>query len=191
LHLAALLAGAGDFRGAIRDALRLATDERKLRSARDEAYRLAADAAIEGGEFEELEDLTERWAELSPERQDPLWAHVFALARRNRHREALAFAREAGLEPVEEANRHVLWAELLMHGAADGPERMRGLMELSDRFGRPLELERAFIGGVLKTPEPERGDDDPAVISRFQEALSTFEERFPDARGCQEGPGGC
>jgi len=186
LHLAALRGRAGDFPGAIRDAVRLATDDRKLRSARDEAYRLAADAAIEGGEFEELEDLTERWAELSPERQDPLWAHVFALARQNRHQEALAFARDAGLEPVQEANRHLLWAELLMHGAADGPERMRGLMELSDRFGRPLELERAFIGGVLKTPEPDRGEDNPEVISRFQEALSTFEERFPDARGLKK-----
>jgi tetratricopeptide (TPR) repeat protein len=183
LHLATLRARAGDFRGAIRDALRLGTDDRKLRSARDQAYRLAADAAIEGGEFEELEDLTERWAELSPERQDPLWAHTFALARQNRHQEALAFARDAGLDAVQEANRHVLWAELLMYGAADGPERMRGLMELSDRFGRPLELERAFIGGVLKTPEPERGHDDPEVISRFQEALATFEERFPDAGG--------
>jgi len=50
LHLAELRARAGDFRGAIRDALRLATDDRKLRSARDQAYRLAADAAIEGGE---------------------------------------------------------------------------------------------------------------------------------------------
>jgi tetratricopeptide (TPR) repeat protein len=186
LRLATLRARTHDYLGAIRDALRLATDHRKLRIARDEAYRLAADAAIEGGDFEELEDLAERWAELSPERQDPLWAHVFALARQNRHKEALAFARESGLEPVQEANRHVLWAELLMHGAADGAERMRGLMELSDRFGRPLELERAFIGGVLKTPEAERGDDDPEVISRFQEALSTFEERFPDAGGLKK-----
>ena len=111
---------------------------------------------------------------------------MFALARQNRHQEALAFARNAGLEPVQEANRHVLWAELLMYGAADGPERMRRLMEHSDRFGRPLELERACIGGVLKTPEPERGHDDPEVISRFQEALSTFEQRFPDAGGLKK-----
>ncbi len=38
LRLAALRARAGDFRGAIRDAIRLATDDRKLRSARDHAY---------------------------------------------------------------------------------------------------------------------------------------------------------
>lgn len=56
---------------------------------------------------------------------------------------------------------------------------MRALMELSDHFGRPLELERAFIGGVLKTPSSDRGDDDPEVIARLQESMTTFEERFP------------
>lgn len=186
LHLAALRARTGDFPGAIRDALRLATDDRKLPSARDHAYMLAAQAAIDGGDFEELEDITDRWAELSPDRTDPLWAHTFALARQNRYADALAFARQAGLEPVQDADRHLLWAELLMYGVAGGAERMRALMELSDRFGRPVELERAFIGGVLKTPPADRGDDDPEVISRFQEAMTTFEERFPEAGGLQK-----
>jgi hypothetical protein len=181
LRLSALRARAGDFSGAIRDALQLATDDRKLRSARDHAYALAAQAAIDGGEFEELEDIADRWAELSPERRDPLWAQTFALARQNRHADALAFARETELEPTEEANRHLLWAELLLHGEADGAARMRKLMELSDRFGRPLELERAFIGGVLKTPSTDRGEDDPEVIARFQESMTTFEERFPES----------
>jgi hypothetical protein len=76
-----------------------------------------------------------------------------------------------------------LWAELLMNGSQNGAARMCGLMELSDRFGRPLELERAFIGGVLKTPRSERAEDDEEVISRFQEALSAFEQRFPGASG--------
>ena len=186
LRLAGLRARTGDFPGAIRDALRLATDDRKLSSARDRAYRLAAQAAIDGGEFDELEDITDRWAELSPDGTDPLWAHTFALARQNRHTDALAFARQAGLEPIQEADRHLLWAELLMYGTSDGAERMRALMELSDKFDRPVELERAFIGGVLKTSQPDRGDDDPEVISRFQEAMTTFEERFPDAVGLQK-----
>lgn len=46
----------------------------------------------------------------------------------------------------------MLWAELLMHGAADGPERMRSLMELSDQFGRPLELERAVHRRCAEDP---------------------------------------
>jgi predicted nucleic acid-binding protein len=179
LRLAALRARAGDFRGAIRDALRLATDDRKLLSAREHAYFLAAQAAVDGDEFEELEDITDRWSELSPDDEDPRWAHVFALARQDRHGEALASARVAGVEPTLDANRHLLWAELLMYGAANGTERMRSLMELSDRFGRPEELERAFIGGVLKTPSSDRGEDDAEVVARFQEAMVTFEERFP------------
>jgi tetratricopeptide (TPR) repeat protein len=182
LRLSALRARGGDFAGAIRDTLRLATDDRKLRSVRDAAYRLAAQGAIDAGDFEELEDIADRWAELSPERQDPLWAQTFALARQDRHAEALAFARRVGLEPVEEADRHLLFAELYLYGITDGAERMRMLMELSDRFDQPQELERAFIGGVLKTPAGDRPDD-PEVIGRFQKAISTFEERFPGAGG--------
>jgi hypothetical protein len=53
-------------------------------------------------------------------------------------------------------------------------------MRLSDEFGRPLELERAFIGAVLTAPSEERGGEDE-IKARFQEALSTFEERFPDS----------
>jgi tetratricopeptide (TPR) repeat protein len=182
LRLAALRARVGDFPGAIRDAMRLATDNRKLRSARDAAYGLAAQAAMDAGDYDELEDIADRWAELSPERQDPLWAQTFALARQNRHPDALAFARKVRLEPIDEANRHLLFAELYMHGLSDGGERMRALMELSDRFDRPQELEKAFIGGVLKTPSTDRPDD-PEVIARFQDAISTFEDRFPGAGG--------
>jgi tetratricopeptide (TPR) repeat protein len=181
LRLAALRARNGDHLGAIRDALRIATDERKVVSARDHAYQLAAEAAIEGGEFEELEDLAERWAELSPHRDDPLWAYIFALSRQERHAEALRFARDRELEPTLDADRHRVWATLLLHGSEDGPERMRSLMELSDRFGQPIELEMAFIVGVQSTPPSERGADDPDVISRFQDALSTFEDRFPQS----------
>ena len=186
LRLAGLRARDGDPRGAIREAMRVATDERKFRRARERAYALAAQAAYDAGEFEELEDITERWAELSPDRQDPLWAHVIALARQNRHDEALAFARARGLEPTTAGDRHKLWAELVMYGVESGDERMRSLMELSDAFERPVELEQAFIGSVLHTPPADRGDDDPEVIARFQEALSTFEERFPDAGGLQK-----
>lgn len=185
LRLAGLRARTGDYVGAIRDALRIATDDRKVTSSRDRAYHLAAQAAIDGDEFEELEDLSERWAELSQDRTDPLWAHIFALARQGRQDEALAFAREQELEPTLDASRHLLWADLLSHGLT-GSRRMRALMELSDRFDRPMDLELAFIMGVLATPPTERGDENPAVIERFQESLSTFGERFPDSTAIKQ-----
>jgi tetratricopeptide (TPR) repeat protein len=180
LRLAGLRARAGDFSGAIRDALRLATDERKLRSARDASFELAAQAAIDGGDFEELEDIADRWAELSPERDDQLWAETFALARQNRHGDALAFVRRHALQPIAEANRHLLIAELYLHGIPDSDERLKALRDLSERFGRPMELEQAFIYGVLQTPNDQRPRDE-ALVARFQEAISTFEERFPES----------
>jgi hypothetical protein len=180
LRLASLRARTRDFEGAIREAMRLATDHRKFRSGRDRAFEMAAQAAIDLGAFDELEDITDRWAELSPDREDPLWAHTYALARQDRHGEALAYAKSSGLKPTTQADRHLLWAELLMYGIEDAPTRLRSLLELSDSFGRPLELERALIGAFLKTEEADReGIQD--IVSRFQEAMLTFEERFPDS----------
>ena len=65
LRLAALRARAGDLPGAIRDAMRLATDARKLRSARDHAFAIAAQAAIDAGDYEELEDIADRWVSMA------------------------------------------------------------------------------------------------------------------------------
>ena len=124
---------------------------------------------------------TVRWGELSPERLDPPWAEVFALARQGRYQDAVAFIRRRRLEPTTQADRHLLVAELYLHGLA-GEERTRCLMELSDGFGRPQELERAFISGVLRTPAADRPDD-AGIVARFQAAISTFEERFPRATG--------
>ena len=124
--------------------MRLATDDRKFRTARDHAYALAAQAALYGGEFEELEDITDRWSKLSPDRDDPVWGHALALARQNRHREGLAFLRRRDIQPTTDGNRHLLFAELLMEGSDSdsGADRMRSLMELSDSFDQPVELER-------------------------------------------------
>ena len=180
LRLIRLRGRASDYTGAIRDALRLATDERKLPAARDTAYGLAAQAAIDGGEWEELEDIADRWADFRPERTDPVWAEVFALARQRRHGDGLARARSEGLTPTAEANRHLLWAELLAFGVDDVTERLRSLMELSDRFDRPYDLERAFVSAVLTAPESDRPDD-PEVVARFQDAIGHFEERYPGA----------
>jgi len=180
LKLAALRGKNGDVPGAIRDGLRVATDDRKLPGARDAAYELASQAAIDGAEWEELEDITERWVELSPHRTDPQWTHAFALARQNRHTDALNYVRGRGLEPTSDANRHVFWAELLSLGEQDVPARIRALMDLSDQFDRPEPLEAAFIGAVLSAELHER-DRSPEVIARFQDAISKFNERFANS----------
>lgn len=180
LRLAALRARAGDFSGAMRDALLLASDDRKLRSARDAAYALAAQAASDASDWVQLDDITDRWSEFNPDREDPKWGRTLALARQGQHQAGLAYARAVGLEPTLDGNRHMLFAELCALGIPDVPTRLRSLMRLSDEFSRPQELERAFIGAVLTAPSEERGDEDE-IKARFQEALSTFEERFPDS----------
>jgi predicted nucleic acid-binding protein len=180
LRLAALRARAGDFTGAIRDALLLASDDRKIRSARDAAYALAAQAASDASDWVQLDDITDRWSEFNPDRQDPKWGRTLALARQGRHRAGLAYTRAVGLAPTLDGNRHMLFAELYAMGISDVPTRLRSLMDLSDQFNRLQELEQAFIGAVLTAPAEQRGDEED-IKARFQEALSTFQERFPDS----------
>lgn len=180
LRLAGLRARAGDLLGAIRDAMRLATDERKQRGVRDFAFGLAAQAASDAGEFGELEDIADRWGELSPNRDDPPWAQAFALARQHRHADALALIRRRELEPDTDGNRHLLMAELYTHGVSEASERLRALRDLSERFNRPIELEQAFIVAVLATPDDQRPQDE-TLIARFQDAIRTFSERFPES----------
>jgi predicted nucleic acid-binding protein/tetratricopeptide (TPR) repeat protein len=180
LRLAALRARAGDFTGAIRDAILLASDDRKLRSARDAAYALAAQAASEASDWVQLDDITDRWSEFNPDREDPKWGRTLALARQGQHRVGLAYARAVGLTPTLDGNRHMLFAELYAMGIPDVPARLRSLIDLSDRFDRPQELEQAFIGAVLTAPSEERSDEED-IKARFQAALLTFEERFPDS----------
>ena len=74
----------------------------------------------------------------------------------------------------------MLFAELYAMGIPDVPTRLRSLIDLSDQFNRPQELELAFIGAVLTAPAEARGDEED-IKARFQEALSTFQERFPDS----------
>jgi tetratricopeptide (TPR) repeat protein len=181
LRLAQLRALAGDTSGAINDALRLATDDRKFLRTREYAYAVAAKAAMESGEYEELEDIAERWAELSPGEDDPLWIRVLALARQGRHGEALVFGQQHDLQPAVEGDRHLLWAEVLLYGSASGAAKMRAVMELSDRLGRPDGLERAFISAVMTTPAAERGEEDPEVVARFQAAFEASVDRSPES----------
>jgi len=179
LRLAQLRAHVGDHAGAIDEAVRLASDERKSISARDTGYSLACQVAVDASDWEKLEDLTQRWMALVPDDRSAQFARTLALARVGRHKDARDYAQSVGLEPAQFGNQHRLFAELCLFGYEDKWEGLRALIELSDRFGRPQELELALISGVMGTPEDERDDDE--VIPRFQEALETFEERFPDS----------
>ncbi len=169
----------GDYAGAVSDALKVASDERRGDEIRDSAYSLAGQAAVEASDWDELDQISQRWTQFRAASPDALFARVLALARLGRHQEAREYAETNNVEPTEQGNRYLLFAELCQFGYENKWEGLRALMELSERFGRPQDLELAFIAAVLAAPEDERGDDED-VIARFQDAMSNF-ERFPDS----------
>ena len=91
--------------------------------------------------------------------------------------EALALARELGLEPRSKHDAHLLAAAL--DQASDPLTAATEIAALSDRFDRPERLEAHFLITALRI-------DDRTDLGEFgeqiRERMTTFTERFPDSR---------
>lgn len=180
LNHAGLLARMGETDAARDQFLLVARDESAPKPTRSQAYGRAASLEIERGDFLASARLTEQWLGLDPDNEEAIWLHLFSLARRRSHAEALTFWREHEIE-VNQERQALLVAEVLSFGGAPAAETLASLAELSDRFERPEQLEYGLMMTALRTEGSERGDIPDELDARIKQSFAEFPERFPDS----------
>lgn len=179
LSHAGLLARQGE-RGTARDRfLLLARNASLPAEVRGQAYGRATNLAMEIGDLIDVERLSEEWLTFAPDEEDPVWLHVFALARRRRYGEALAFWRDHERE-VRELRQAILLTEVYGFGA-DPPEALERIAALSDRFDRPEELEYNLMTTALRTEGSTREEIGEELGQRIKKTFADFPDRFPDS----------
>lgn len=183
LNHAGLLVRKGD-RGTAQDRfLMLARDASLSDDVRGQAYGRAANLATEIGDLVELGRLSEEWLAFDPGDDDPVWLHIFALVRRRRHSEALAFWRNHEVE-IQELRQAILLSEVYGFGA-DAPEALERIAALADRFERPEELEYNLMSTALRTEGKDRGNIGEELEQRIKKTFADFPQRFPDSEWLQ------
>lgn len=155
LNHAGLLARQGEQETARDRFLMLARDATLPADVRGQAFGRATNLATEIGDLVEVERISEEWLAFAPDEEDPVWLHVFALARRRHYGEALSFWRNHELE-IGELRQALLLSEVYGFGA-DPSEALEQIAALSDHFDRPEELEYNLMATALRTEaRPEK-----------------------------------
>lgn len=178
------LANAGRVAEALAAFDALSGDGELPREIRISAFSWSAQLASENYEHATVERITRDWLELDPGRVSTAWGRLFALYRLGRSDDALQLIEQFQLDPDPE--REDL-AELLVAVLSDGePEAAaRRMAEISDRFGRPEQLEAAFLITALRVQPEDRLED---LSEEIRERLAAFPERFPESRMIQAFP---
>jgi hypothetical protein len=177
LRLADRRRDAGDLTGARVDALAAADDPVNTASLRREAYAMAAAAAADEGNMPALEEVATAWRRFDSSATDASWWRVYALARQQRHADALVQA-DADHLPIEREQQALLLAEIYAEGIADPVERLKRLSSLSDQQGRPEKLEHKLV--IASLPFLDDLPEGP-LVDRLQLTATDFRERFPDS----------
>lgn len=180
LNHAGLLARMEETDAARDQFLLVARDRNASKPTRSQAYGRAASLEVERGDFLASARLTEEWLGLEPDNEEAIWLHLFSLARRRSHAEALTFWREHEIE-VNQERQALLVAEVLSFGGAPAAETLASLAELSDRFERPEQFEYGLMMTALRTEGSERGDIPNELDARIKQSFAEFPERFPDS----------
>lgn len=180
LNYAGLLARLEETDAARDQFLLVARDDNASTPTRSQAYGRASSLEIERGDFIASARLTEQWLGLEPDNEEAIWLHLFSLARRRSHAEALTFWRGHEIE-VSQERQALLVAEVLSFGGAPAAETLASLAELSDRFERPEQLEYGLMMTALRTEGSERGDIPEELEARIKQSFAEFPERFPDS----------
>jgi tetratricopeptide (TPR) repeat protein/predicted nucleic acid-binding protein len=183
LNHAGLLARQGDKATARDRFLMLARDTTLPADVRSQAYGRATSLVMEASDLVELQRLSEEWRSFAPKEEDPVWLHIFALARRRHHSEAFAFWREHELE-VRELRQALLLSEVYGFGT-DPPESLREIAALSDLFDRPEDLEYNLMMTALRTEGEDRTGIGEDLERRIKQTFADFTERFPDSTRMQ------
>ena len=178
LLLAAALARTGQKDKAVDRLLALARDQHVGFDYRCMAYARAARLTQEAEDFIELESLAREWAGYDSS-SDPRWMSILALTMRFRHAEALSTWRDFGEPDANIESRAQLLGEVFGF-AAEPVDALQTLAALSDRYGRPEELE---VGLILTSIRLEHAAPElPAELeARIRESFATFPERFPNS----------
>lgn len=179
LNHAGLLARQGERETARDRFLMLARDVTLPADVRGQAFGRATNLAMEIGDLVEVGRLSEEWLIFAPDEEDPVWLRVFALARRRRFDEALAFWQEHELE-VEELRQAILLSEVYGFGA-DPSVALERIAALSDRFDRPEELEFNLMATALRAEGRDRQEIGDELERRIKKTFADFPERFPDS----------
>lgn len=179
LNHAGFLARQGERETARDRFLMLARDATLPADVRGQAYGRATNLAMEIGDLVEVGRLSEEWLAFSPDERDPVWLHVFALARRRHYGDALSFWRDHELE-IGELRQALLLSEIYGFGA-DPSEALEWIAALSDRFDRPEELEYNLMATALRTEGEAREEIGEELEQRIKETFADFPERFPDS----------
>jgi tetratricopeptide (TPR) repeat protein len=183
LNHAGLLAQKGERETARDRFLMLARDAAIPPDVRARAYGRAADLVMNMGDLVELARLSKEWLSFAPVEEDPVWLHVFALARRRHYGEALSFWQKHEVDP-KELRQAILLSEVYGFGAEPSMALVR-IAALSDSFERPEELEFNLMSTALRTGGKARENLDEALEDRIKKTFADFPERFPDSEWLQ------
>jgi tetratricopeptide (TPR) repeat protein len=179
LNHAGLIARQGD-RPTARDRyLMLARDPAVSDGMRVQAYGRAANLVMEAADHVDLSRISKEWLNHAPDDEDPVWLHVFSLARRRQYGEALAFWREHELS-VGQLRQAIMLSEVFGFGA-EPAEALERIAALSDQFDRPEELEYNLMTTALRTEGASREGIGEDLEGRVKQTFADFPERFPDS----------
>jgi predicted nucleic acid-binding protein len=162
----------------------LSGDDDLPREIRISAFSWSAQLASESFDHTTVERITREWLELDPGHVGAAWGRLFALYRLGRTQEAMQLIELFNLDP--DPDREDL-AELLVAVLSKGePEAAaRRMAEISDRFGRPEQIEAAFLITALRVRPEDRLED---LADQIRERLAEFPDRFPRSRLIQAFP---
>ncbi|HEX6680906.1 MAG TPA: hypothetical protein VF063_09695 [Gaiellaceae bacterium] len=142
-------------------------------SVRRSSFALSAMYAAREERFVEVASVTGEWLSEFEHDQDASWARVQALARLGRWEEAFELTRTLEPRRLEEA---ALEASVL-HRAAKPLVAVRRIVELSDQYERPENLEALVISASMRLRERPPED----LRARIGETWAQFPERFPQS----------
>ncbi len=142
------------------------------------AYGRAARLADAMHLFDRVASFVDEWRELEPLNRRLVVHEVAALGRLGRYAEARDVLNRTGFEPQTESEAALVGEAI--YWTSEGQERLKLLVELSDRFERAEETLELKIG-VLGSASDTEGIDS-ALLERAGRSLVEFPERFPDSK---------
>jgi tetratricopeptide (TPR) repeat protein len=183
LMLAGLLVRAGRRDAAVDRLLRTARDPNASADESSTAYARAANLLVDDAKLAEVERLARDWASAREDGSDPRWLVVLSLAMRFEHAQAWGAWQDLGEPDADTEPRALLLAEVAGF-AAEPLAAVQLIADLSDRFGRPEDLEAHLILTILRLGD--RASGAPADLgNRIRETFTTFFTRFPNSTRVQ------